>query len=408
MNQGPASTRFGRAIRHEWLLDPGLAYLNHGTVGVTPRAVLDAQRAIGDEIEANPSPKLLREVAARVGKRVPGRIRAAIESIAPFVGARAEDLVFVDNTTSGANAVLRSFDLRPGDAVLITGTTYGGVRQAVRYACRRAGADVVVAPMPSPIGGPEEVLAAIEQAITPAVRLAVLDHIVSETGVVLPIRELVARCHARGVRVLVDGAHVPGQLPLEIPAIAADWYVANLHKWAFAPRSCGILWATPDARQDLHPPVISWGLDEGFTAEFDWTGTRDPSAWLAAPAGLEFLRRLGFEALREYNHTLVWRAATMLCERWGGRPVAPEAMTPFMSAVPLPDAFEVSEEAATRLRDALLFQHSIEVPVHARHGRLWLRLSAQVYNEMDEFERLALAVETELEKSAPVRAARTE
>lgn len=406
MDGQTGAPRFGRAIRHEWLLDPGIAYLNHGTVGVTPRAVLEAQRAIGDEIEANPSPVLLREIAARVGKRHPGRIRAAIETVAPFVGARAEDLVFVDNTTSGANAVLRSFELRPGDAMLITDTTYGGVRQAVRYACRRAGAEVVVAPMPSPIGGPEDVLAAIEQAITPAVRLAVLDHIVSETGVVLPIRELVARCHARGIRVLVDGAHVPGQLSLDIPAIAADWYVANLHKWAFAPRSCGILWAGPDARQDLHPPVVSWGLDEGFTAEFDWTGTRDPSAWLAAPAGLEFLRGLGFEALREYNHTLVWRAATLLCERWGGRPVAPEEMTPFMSAVPLPDALEATAEAAQTLRDALLFQHSIEVPVHARRGRLWLRLSAQVYNEIEEFERLAQAVETELSKGATTGASR--
>ncbi len=158
-------------------------------------------------------------------------------------------------------------------------TTYGGVRQAVRHVCRRTGASAVAADHPCPIREPGEVLAAIDRAITPRTRLAVLDHIVSETGVVLPLREMVAlvRERAPGVRVLVDGAHVPGQLALDIPSIGADWYAGNLHKWAFAPRSCGILWAAPEAQDGLHPTVVSWNLDQGFTAEFDWTGTRDPS-----------------------------------------------------------------------------------------------------------------------------------
>ncbi|HVR29015.1 MAG TPA: aminotransferase class V-fold PLP-dependent enzyme, partial [Thermoanaerobaculia bacterium] len=395
---------FGRAIRSEWPLDPAIAYLNHGTVGVTPRAVLAAQTAIRDEIETNPSLHVLRRVTPMLGgEERRGALREAAERVAAFLGARGDDLVFVDNDTTGINAVLHSFDLGPGDDVLVTSTTYGGVRQAVRYACRRSGASMVVAEDPSPIGEPGEVLAAVERAITPRTRLAVLDHIVSETGVVLPIADLVALCRARGgpdLRVLVDGAHVPGQLALDVPAIGADWYAANLHKWAFAPRSCGVLWAAPAAQEDLHPAVVSWNLDGGFTAEFDWTGTRDPSAFLAAPAGISFLESLGFAAARAYNHRLLWEGVSLLGERWaGGEPgegwqvVAPESMSGAMTAVRLPAVLGGDRTAAERLRDALLFEHGVEVSVFPWRERLWVRLAVQVYNETEDFERLAAGVD---------------
>jgi isopenicillin-N epimerase len=393
--------RFGHALRQEWPLDPAIVYLNHGTVGVTPRAVLDAQTAIRDEIETNPALHVLREIVPMLcGGERRGRLRAAAERVAAFFGARGDDLVFVDNDTTGVNAVLRSFDLRAGDDVLVMDTTYGGVRQAARYVCRRAGANLVAAVHPCPVRDPGDVIAAVERAITPRTRLAVLDHIVSETGVVLPIRELAALCRARGVRVLVDGAHVPGQLALDLPAIGADWYAANLHKWAFAPRSCGILWAAPEAQADLHPAVISWSLDEGFTAEFDWTGTRDPSAFLAAPAGIAFLERLDFPAARAYNHDLLWGGVGLLRERWPRwapdaewQVIAPESMSGSMTALRLPSRLGSDATAARRVRDALLFEHSIEVQVIAWREGLWMRVSVQVYNELDDFGRLAAALD---------------
>jgi isopenicillin-N epimerase len=395
--------RFGHALRQDWPLDPSIAYLNHGTVGVTPRVVLEAQTAIRDDIETNPSLKVLREIVPMMGGAAgTGRLRAAAERVAAFFGARGEDLVFVDNDTTGINAVLRSFDLRAGDDVLAMDTTYGGVRQAVRYVCRRAGASIVAADHPCPIREPAEVLAAVERAITPRTRLAILDHIVSETGVVLPVRELVAlvRERAPGVRVLIDGAHVPGQLALDLPSIGADWYAANLHKWAFAPRSCGILWAAPDAQADLHPAVVSWNFDDGFTQEFDWTGTRDPSACLAAPDGLAFLERLDFPAARAYNHELLWRGLRFLGERlprWAAgeelQVAAPEEMSQSMAAVRLPLALGGDAPASRWVRDTLLFEHGIEVHVAAWRGRLWMRVSVQVYNELDDFERLAAALE---------------
>jgi len=378
----------------EWYLDPAFAYLNHGTVGATPRAVLEAQAAIHREIERHPARFLLRELKPMVGaeRAAKGRLRAAAEAVGAALGARGEDLVFVENATTGVNAVLRSFDLGRGDEVLITDHTYGAVGNAAAYACRRAGArlNTVALPYPPPAG--DELVAAVAAALTPGTRLAILDHIVSDAAYVMPVAALVSSCRERGVKVLIDGAHAPGMLELEIAALGADWYVGNLHKWMFAPRGCAVLWAAAEAQDQLHPAVVSWGLDQGFNAEFDWTGTRDPSPYLAAPTAIAFLERLGGGAVRAYNHDLVCEAARMLRRRWGSPPGAPEAMTGSMTLVQLPEHLEASAEAANRLRDALLFEHRIEVPVMAWRERLWVRISAQVYNEMADFERLAAAL----------------
>jgi len=279
-------SHFGRAaLERDWGLDPSLVYLNHGTVGASPRRVLAAQQRIRDEIERQPSRFLLRELADQ-GMTRPGhdrpRIRVAAEAVAEFLGARGDDLVFVDNATTGANAVLQSLELEAGDEILVTDLGYGAVTNTARYVTRRRGASVRVVEMPWP---PEAraVLRAIEQGLTPRTRLAIVDHITSETAAILPIADVAASCRARGVPILADGAHAPGQLALDIGALGVDWYTGNLHKWAWSPRSCGILWAAPPRQAAVHPTVISWNLDQGFTAEFDWIGTRDPSAALAAP-----------------------------------------------------------------------------------------------------------------------------
>ena len=191
---------------------------------------------------------------------------------------------------------------------------------------------------------------------------------------------------------LVDGAHAPGMLALDLPAIGADWYVGNLHKWAWAPRSSGVLWAAPGRAANLHPPVISWGLGRDWTAEFDWVGTRDPSPHLSAPAAIELMREWGLEAIRRWNHELVWRGAHALAERWGTRFPAPRSMVGSMASVPLPERFGAAPEQAAALRDALLAEDRIEVQVFPRRGRLWIRVAAQVYNDDADFERLAEAV----------------
>ena len=230
---------------------------------------------------------------------------------------------------------------------------------------------------------------------TARTRLAILDHVSSHTALTLPVAAMTARCRARGVPVLVDGAHVPGALALDIASLGADWFVGNLHKWAFAPRACGFLWVAPAHRAALHPPVISWGLDAGLAQEFDWTGTRDPSAMLCAPAGIAFMRDvLGLEAMRTWNHDLVWRMAHVLAARWGQAWTTPEAMVGCMASVPLPERIQaLGERAAPALKDWLLHERRIEAQVLAIHGRPHVRLAAQVYNDESDYERLADAVD---------------
>jgi isopenicillin-N epimerase len=385
---------FGRQQLGEWPLDPTVTYLNHGTVGVAPRRVLAAQQALRDEMERQPSQFLLRAVSGLVGAPTdrPTRLREAASTVARFVGARPADLVFVDNATTGANAVLRSFPLKRGDEVLMTDHHYGAIGHAARFIAGERKASVTLVQVPYPAFDRAALVTAVRAAIGPRTKLAILEHITAESALILPLAELAAICRERGVAVLVDGAHAPGVLPLDLPALGVDYYTANLHKWACAPRSCGFLWAREARQANLHPTVISWGLGRGFTSEFDWVGTRDPTPWLAAPEGLEFLREIGWSALSAYNHGLAWSGANMLADRWGTSLTCDEASIGFMVAVPLPPALGSTAEDAARLRDALLFDDRIEVQVHASHGQLWARLSAHVYNEWSDVERLADAV----------------
>jgi isopenicillin-N epimerase len=393
--EGDAVEKFGHAWLASWPLEPGLTYLNHGTVGVTPLPVLEVQRSIRDDIERNPSRYLLRELCEVVvgqPRAERPRLRQAADVVGEFVGVRGDDLVFVDNTTTGANAILRSWPFQAGDEILVSDFGYGGVTCAVTFAARESGAIVRTAAMPYPVRSADEVVEAFAAAIRPNTKLAVVDHVTSESALVLPLAAIAERCHARGVAVLADGAHAPGAIPLDIPSLGVDWYVGNLHKWLWVPRSSGVLWASPARQQSLHSSVISWGLDRGFQAEFDMPGTRDPSPHLSAPAAIAFMHQLGVDAVRQYNHALAWNGARRLAERWGTDFVTPEALIGTMATVMLPQTLGTTAADAAKLRDALLFGDRIEVQVHAFRSRLYARISAQIYNEPADIDRLAGAV----------------
>jgi isopenicillin-N epimerase len=306
-----------------------------------------------------------------------------------------DDLVFVANATTGANAVLSSFPLSAGDEVLVTNRTYGAVARAAAHHAARAGAMVNTAVLPFPAADADSLVAAIEAALTPRTRLAVLDHVSPETALVMPLARMAAACRAGGVAVLADGAHAPGAIPVDIPSLGVDFYTANLHKWAFAPRSSAVLWAAPDRREQLHPTVISWGHGLGWHAEFDWVGTNDPTPYLCAPAGLAFIDEAlgGREALWAHNHALAWRSAVRLCQRWSLPWTTPREMVGSMVSVPLPPALGHGPEEATALKDWLLFEHSIEAQVLAIDDSLWLRLSAQAYNDDQDMERVASVID---------------
>ena len=386
---------FGRPMLDHWLLDPDVLHLNHGTVGATPRCVLDEQARLRDEIERNPARFLLRELAgAQAGgaERARNRLREAAEEVAAFFGVRGEDLMFTDNTTTAANAVLRSFDFRPDDEIVLFDHSYGALRKTAEYVARRAGAHVRIAEIPFPGTTEAGVLRALEGALTARTRLAILDHITAPSALLLPLAEMAALCRRRGIAVFGDGAHAPGAIPLDIGALGVDWYAGNLHKWGWAPRSSAILWVDRARQEGLHPTTISWGLDQGVAAEFDWVGTRDPTPYLAAPAALAFMKSLGVERVQRHNHELAWEAGQLLARRWGTELPAPETMVGTMVAVRVPEGAGSTFEAASRLRDALLFEEGIEVHLPVVGDALFVRVSAQIYNEISDVERLAEAV----------------
>ena len=377
------------------MLDPAITYLNHGTVGAPPRRVLAAQQAIRDKVESQPARFLLRELADTGGSGVPAhpRMRQAAARVATFVGAEADDIAFVDNTTTGANAVLRSFPFEIGDEVLVTSSGYGGVTNAARYAAERAGATVRTLTMPAIGSPPEAFTAAIDGAISPRTRIALVDHISAETALVLPVADIAQRCHAKGVLVLVDGAHGPGSVALDIPALGVDWYIGNLHKWAWAPRSSGLLWTAKARQGDLHAAVISWGYGNGLAAEFDHPGTRDPTPFLAAPAALDLLDEYGFADVCAYNHNLARCAGRLLAERWDVPFDTPDSMIATMVRVRLPVSFGTTRDDAETLRAALHDIDRFEVPIYPGARELSLRVSAQIYVDLDDIARLAAAVE---------------
>jgi isopenicillin-N epimerase len=375
---------YGRALLPLFHLDPEIAYLNHGSYGATPREVLAAQERWRIELE--------REPVRFMQRRLPDALRAAAGEIAPFLGAEAQDLVFVENATAGCNAVLRSLDLSPGDELLTTTHAYPAVRNTMRHVAERTGARVVEAPVPYPLGDAEAIVRQVARHITGRTRLLMLDLVTSPTAIVMPVARLAREARAVGAKIMVDAAHAPGQIALDLPALEADFVTGNLHKWLFAPKGTAFLWARREAQAGLHPSVISHGFGQGFTAEFDWVGTRDPSAWLAAPAALAFYRRMGDGAIRAHNHALANEAAALLAESLGSEEGQPPALRAAMATVRLPGMEGGDKAAGLALNDRLYREHGVEVPVIPFAGCLWVRVSAQIYNEIADYRRLADAL----------------
>jgi isopenicillin-N epimerase len=373
-------------VTQGWQLEPGFLTVNHGSFGATPRSVLAAQSAWRRRMEAQPSRFMAQEL--------PGALRSAAVALAAHLGTDPEGLAFVANATEGCNAVLRSLVLAPGDEILLLSHGYGAVRKAAAHVAARAGARLAEVPLPFPRPTEDAVLAALGAAVGPRTRLAVLDHVTSPSALVLPVAAMVALCRARGVPVLVDGAHAPGQVPLDLGAIGAEWYSGNAHKWLLAPKGCAFLATAPHRRAETHPVVISHGLGQGYAAEFDWTGTRDPTAFLCIEAALAAHAALGGAALMARNAALAAGAAAMLAARLGTEVGALPPMQGAMAVVRLPRPGGVAEAMALRQR---LFALGTDAPVMAIGGALWVRLSAQAYNAPADYARLAGLLERALE-----------
>ncbi len=384
-------------FRRHWALAPGVAFLNHGSFGACPKAILKLQADFRLRMEAEPVQFLWR--------RYDEHLEVARRQVAEFVGARPRDLVFVTNATTGVNAVVRSLRLKSGDAILTTNHDYNACRNVMVEAARRVGAKLIVAQVPFPLGSDDDVVEAVLNSVTRRTRLAVLDHVTSNTGLVFPVVRLVRCLEERGVDTLVDGAHAPGMLPLNVARLGAAYYTANLHKWTCAPKGAAFLWVREDKQETVQPAVISHGNNtsrpgySAFQDRFDWAGTFDPSAWLCAGEAIRWLGHLlpgGWRELRERNYRLAVGARRLLCEELGVESPCPEQMLGSMATLPLPDRFQgVPRSEKIDLEQQRLYDRfRIEVPFvrMGRPERRYFRISAHLYNALPEYQHLAEAL----------------
>lgn len=376
--------------RQLWALEPEAKHLNHGAFGGCPLPLLEVQASWRARMERQPSRFFMNDLG--------GLLREAATVLARFVGTSPDRLAFVDNATTAVNAVIASTPLRPGDQILTTDHVYNAVRQTMRHHAGPAGAEVIEAPLGMPLPGPGHVEDAVISRIGPRTRLIVLDHVASPSAAILPIAPIIAAARRAGVPVLVDGAHAPGLIELDIEALDATWYAGNCHKWLCSPKGAGFLAVAADPPWEVHPTVISHAYGQGFTAEFDKTGTRDVSAWLTVPEAIALHERLGGAALRARNAALAREAGCATAAELGTELGAPEAMFAAMATirVPLPPGVVADWPTAGRLRNAIWDAARIEIPAMALDGALWLRLSAQAYNEPADYGDVAKATRAAL------------
>jgi len=387
-----------------WPLDPAINFLNHGSFGSCPLAVLEYQTELRRRLEHEPITFLVRELEPLLDDT-----RA---TLAGFVGADADDLVLIPNATSGVNAVMRSLDFKPGDELLVTDHEYNACRNVANFVAERTGAQVVAAKVPFPLQSAPEVVASVLGAVTPRTRLLLIDHVTSQTGMILPVAEIVRRLAEQGIDTLIDGAHAPGMIPLDLKAIGAAYYTGNCHKWICAPKGAAFLHVRPDRQHNIRPLVISHGANSPrtdrsrFQIEFGWMGTSDPSAVLSIPNALEYLASLvtgGWPAIMRRNRELALAGREVLCRTLSLSKPCPDEMIGTLASVPVPDATSTEPSKSPLYldswQDELMARHRIEVPVipwPAPPKRL-LRISAQLYNALPQYELLAKGVKRLIE-----------
>lgn len=395
-----------RDLRSHWPLDPSVVFLNHGSFGACPRAILDHQSELRARLEAEPVRFFLREAEPLLD--------AALQTLGQFIGARWEDLAFVPNASTGVNTVLRSLSFQPGDELIATDHGYNACNNALRFVAERSGAKVVLAHVPFPLGSSEEVVAAVLEKVTPRTRLALLDHVTSPTGLVFPIERLVRELAERGVDTLVDGAHAPGMLPLDVTRIGAAYYTGNCHKWLCAPKGAAFLHVREDRQAAVRPLTISHGANatradrSRFRLEFDWTGTLDPTAALCIPECIRYLGALfdgGWPELFAYNRRRTLAARDVLVKALKIPAPAPDEMIATLAAAPLPPATNPPPPGVfpfDPIQELLWEQASIELPVWSWPAppQRMLRVSCQLYNRPEDYTRLARALEEALASGA--------
>ena len=383
------------SLKDEFLLDPDVIFLNHGSFGATPRPVFDAYQAWQRRLERQPVQFL--------GRDIGGYLAMARAALGDYLNTPADDLVYVPNATFGINVVARSLRLGPGDEVLATDHEYGACERAWRYMSRERGFAYMSAPIPLPLPPADEFVEHLWAAVTPRTRVIFLSHITSPTAAIFPVAAVCARARAAGILTVVDGAHAPGQLPLDLPALGADFYAGNCHKWLCAPKGAGFLYARPEAQRLIEPLIVGWGWGEDreltFGSDFldylQYPGTKDYAAYLAVPDAIAFQATHHWPAVRVACHLLTQQAIERI-EALTGRPplYAGAAGYVQMAAALLPPVADLAG-----LKQRLYDHHRVEIPLVQWNDCQFIRISVQGYNAQTDVDSLLAALPAELARA---------
>ncbi|KAL5477196.1 hypothetical protein EMCRGX_G023951 [Ephydatia muelleri] len=383
--------KFGKKIREElFLLDEETTFTNHGSYGAIPKPVFEAHQDLLRSVERNVNKWFLTDLQIRYGD--------AIKVLAGLTGSSPSDVAFVENATTAVNAVLRSQSLGPGDGVLVTNLTYAACTNAAQVVCSDTGASLRSLEVRLPVSSKEALVQLYRKELEahPTTKIVLVDHISSPISIVMPVKEIVQVCHEKGVRVIVDGAHAPGQLALNMAEIGADYYTGNLHKWMFCPRGCAFLYVSPSLQAQTRPLVISHDHLKSFSEAFRMQATRDYTPYCMLPAAVEFVNNIGgLEAISSYNRELSIWASDMLCKRWNVEPlpIAPELRSPFLAIVGLPKCFgPPTTEVRRGIARELLASFNVSTVVGIFDEKLWFRISTQVYNTKEDYAGAAALV----------------
>lgn len=368
-------------LRDAFLLDPTIIFLNHGSFGACPRPVFDEYQRWQRELERQPVKFLGRDVDAL--------LNAARATVAAYVGAELDELIFVPNATIGLNTVIRSLPLREGDEILTTDHEYGALDKTWDFVAQKSGARVIRCALPAPLTTAQDCVEAFWAAVTPRTRVIFLSHLTSPTALILPVAEICRRARAQGIWSIVDGAHVPGHIPLDVGAIGADVYSGNFHKWLCAPKGAAFLHVRRALHPVVEPLVISWGWGAGndFVTQNQWQGTRDVAAFLSVPSAIEFQRQNDWTAVYARCHALAAATREQVAACSGLAPLAVgDDWFGQMVSLPLP------ESDIEALKTALYEQYRIEIPILRWGGRVLARASFQAYNTASDADTLVYAL----------------
>ena len=388
-------------LSKHWILDPNITFLNHGSFGACPKLILDEQTKLRRSLESDPvtfMESTVRELWAE-----------SLVRLSKFINADSEGMTFVTNATSGVNTVLKSLNLKPNDEIIVLDHSYQACWNAVDFITKKTGAKTVVATIPFPIDSNKQIIEEILQRVTERTKLALIDTITSPTGLRLPFEELVNELQSRNVDVLLDAAHGPGIVPLDIKKMDPAYVTGNAHKWLCTPKGSAFLYIREDRRNRIRPLSVSHGASvsgtdqERFRFEFDWTGTQDPTSWLCIPSAIDHIGSMlsgGWPAIMDYNTNLAIQGRNLLLEVLGTRKPSPDSMIVGLAAVLLPGSGVLTNSALEPdpLHTLLFEKYRIQVPVFGwpHHNKRYLRIASYLYNSLEEYEYLAEVLKKEI------------